>query len=156
TSGSTSEPKLVPLRARHLLAYARDMRRHFALGPDDRSLHVMPMFHAHGLRAALFNALLAGSGVVCLPMLDLDAFFLHLTTFRPTWYSAGFTVHRAILDRVGQHADAVRTCRLRFIRSGSGRLDLHVLRGLETAFEAPVLERYGQSETGTVTANPLP
>jgi acyl-CoA synthetase (AMP-forming)/AMP-acid ligase II/thioesterase domain-containing protein len=156
TSGSTGAPKLVPRRQRHLLAFAEAMEGEYRLGTADRCLHVMPMFHGHGLLASLLAPLLAGGGVVCPDRLDVASFFAHLETFRPTWYTAGYTIHHAVLDHVNSYRDVVRQARLRFIRSGSGRLDPKVIRGLEAAFGAPVVERYGMSEAGNLTYNPLP
>jgi len=156
TSGSTSRPKIVPLRQRLLVAYADISKELYRLGPDDRCVHVMPMFHGHGLLSSMMVPLLSGSGVACPPAADVESFFDHLDRFRPTWYTAGYAIHRAILDRVEAHRDAVARARLRFIRSGSGRLDPAVMHGMEAAFGAPMVERYGMSESGTLTANRLP
>ena len=156
TSGTTAQQKLIPLRMRHFLSSARDMRRTFALGPGDRSLHVMPLFHGHGLRAALLLPLVAGSTVVCVPRFSPDEFLAQLREHRATWYSAGFTIHKAVNEILRDRPEAAHGIRLRFIRSGSGRLEPAVIAGLETAFAAVVIERYGQSETGTVAINPMP
>ena len=145
TSGTTSRPKLVPSRVRHLLSYAESMCRHFELGPTDRCVHVMPMFHGHGMKSSLVNALSAGSGVVCPPVFETEAFFDSLDRFEPTWYSASYTIHQAVLGAVEDHRGAVERSKLRFIRSGSGRLDPKIMKGLEAAFRAPVIERYGGS-----------
>ena len=156
TSGITSEPKLVPMRQRHLLAYARASREHYRLTSADRGLHVMPMFHGHGLKSSLFVPLACGSGVVCAPGFDIPSFFRQIAEFRPTWYSAAASIHRAILERIDEYRDIVRDARLRFVRSGSARLDPKVLAGLEHAFDAPMVERYGMSETCTLASNALP
>ena len=156
TSGTTSGSKLVPIRHRHLLAYARAGREHYRLQSGDRGLHVMPMFHGHGLKSALLVPLASGSGVICSLGFDMPAFFRQLVELRATWYSAAASIHHAVLQRVDEHRDAVRAARLRFIRSGSARLDPKVMAGLEDAFSAPVLERYGMTETCTLTSNPLP
>jgi acyl-CoA synthetase (AMP-forming)/AMP-acid ligase II/thioesterase domain-containing protein len=157
TSGSTSEPKLVPLKVRHLLAYAEAAREHYGFGPGDRCLHVMPMFHGHGLMSSLVVPLANGSGVICSPNFDIPSFFQDMRTLRPTWYSAASSIHHAILAAIDDYRDIAREARLRFIRSGSGRLDPKVMAGLEEAFGAPMVERYGMSETGgTLTSNPMP
>jgi len=156
TSGTTSAHKLVPVRQRHLLAYARASLEHYRLQPSDRGLHVMPMFHGHGLKSALLVPLACGSGVICSRGFDIPLFFRQLAELRPTWYSAAASIHQAVLQCAESRRDAVRAARLRFIRSGSARLDLRVLEGLEDAFGAPVIERYGMTETCTLTANPLP
>jgi thioesterase domain-containing protein len=153
TSGSTAEPKAVPLRVRHLLAYARVSGAHYGLGTNDRCLHIMPMFHGHGLKSCLLVPLANGSGVIVSPDFDVPMFFQLLNAMRPTWYSAAASIHQAIVARAGDYRERARSARLRFIRSGSGRLDPKVMSALEDAFGAPVLERYGMSETGNLTSN---
>ena len=53
TSGTTSRPKIVPLLHRNIAASAEHIRASLELGPEDRSLNVMPLFHIHGLVASL-------------------------------------------------------------------------------------------------------
>lgn len=156
TSGSTDQPKLVPHRSRHVAAYAEVFARAYQLGPADRCIHTMPMFHGHGLESLLLVPLLRGGGVVCPTGFDVPSFFAQIRTFQPTWYSAAYTIHHAILDGIEPYRETAREARLRFIRSGSGRLDPAIMRGLEDAFGAPVVERYGMSEAPTLTYNPLP
>ncbi len=156
TSGTTSAPKLVPMRQRHLLAYAHASREHYRLLPADRGLHVMPMFHGHGLKSTLLVPLACGSAVICSRDFDIPRFFRQVAELAPTWYSAAASIHQAVLQRADAHRDAVRAAHLRFVRSGSARLDPRVMEGLEDAFGAPVIERYGMTETCTLTANPLP
>ena len=60
TSGTTSRPKIVPLRQRNLAASARNIAAHLQLTPADRSLEVMPLFHIHGIMAGLLAPLSAG------------------------------------------------------------------------------------------------
>ena len=76
--------------------------------------------------------------------------------FRPTWFSASYTVHQAILDGIDDHREIARDAKLRFIITGSGPTSAVVVRGLETAFGAPVLNRYSMSETGALTCMPPP
>jgi len=116
----------------------------------------MPMFHGHGLKSSLFVPLVNGSGVIISPDFDVASFFQQMKALRPTWYSAAASIHQAIHGRIDDYRDIAKQARLRFIRSGSSRLDTMVIAGLEEAFDAPVLERYGMSETGNLTANCLP
>ena len=53
TSGTTSQPKVVPLSHANLLASARSVAEALDLGPEDRSLAAMPLFHIHGIVASL-------------------------------------------------------------------------------------------------------
>ena len=156
TSGTTSQQKFVPIRQRHLLAYARASGEFYQLGPSDRGLHVMPMFHGHGLKSSLLVPLASGSGVICTREFDVGSLFRQMAELNATWYSAAAAIHQAILQRVDVDRAAVRAARLRFIRSGSARLDPKVMAGLEDAFGVPMLERYGMSETCTLTSHALP
>ena len=65
TSGTTSSPKLVPLSSENLAASARHIAQALVLNPDDRCLNIMPLFHVHGLMAAVLASLCAGASVVC-------------------------------------------------------------------------------------------
>ncbi|MBL8699050.1 MAG: amino acid adenylation domain-containing protein [Alphaproteobacteria bacterium] len=156
TSGTTAQQKLIAHRMRHLLLSARDMRRSFRLAPGDRSLHVMPLFHGHGMRAALLNPLVAGSTIVCVPGFASAEFFTQLRDHAITWYSASYAIHKTVLDLLRDDPTAAAGVHLRFIRSGSGKLPLDVMFGLEAALGTVVIERYGQTETGNVAVNPLP
>ncbi len=155
TSG-TNEQKFVPIRQRHMLAYACASLRHYGFRSDDRCLHVMPMFHGHGLKSSLVVPLVNGSGVICSREFDIPSFFRQMSVLRPTWYSAASSIHHAIFQRIDEFRDVAKAAKLRYIRSGSGRLDPKVMAGLEEAFGAPMLERYGMSETCTLTSNPPP
>jgi hypothetical protein len=50
--------------------------------------------------------------------------------FRPTWFSASYTVHQAILDGIDDHREIARDAKLRFIITGSGPTSAVVVRGL--------------------------
>jgi len=64
TSGSTGRPKRVPLAHANLSISARNIAHTYALGPDDVSLCVMPLFHVHGLVASTLATLATGGTVV--------------------------------------------------------------------------------------------
>ena len=158
TSGTTSRPKSVPIRQRNLAASARNIISTYQLGPHDAGLCVMPLFHIHGLIAALLSPIAAG-GAAIVPPGGFDAlrFFGWLRDERPTWYSAVPTMHQLLLTRAERNADAIAASPLRFIRSSSAPLPPVVLERLEATFGAPVLESYGMTEaTHQMAANPLP
>jgi oxalate---CoA ligase len=157
TSGTTSRPKIVPLTQANLAASARNIRTTLALTPDDRCLNVMPLFHIHGLMAAVLASLSAGASVVCTPGFNALRFFGWLEEMQPSWYTAVPTMHQAILARAARNREAARRARVRFIRSSSASLPPQVLRDLEAAFACPVIESYGMTEAAhQMTSNPLP
>jgi len=99
TSGTTSRPKIVPLSHANLSASARHVATSLELTSNDLSLNVMPLFHIHGLVAALLASLHGGGGVVCTPGFVAPSFFDWVREFRPTWYTAVPTMHASIVSR---------------------------------------------------------
>jgi acyl-CoA synthetase (AMP-forming)/AMP-acid ligase II/acyl carrier protein len=157
TSGTTSRPKLVPLTQAGLCASARNIGRTLQLGPADRCLNVMPLFHIHGLIGGLLSSLAAGGSVVCTPGFSASDFFRWLEDFSPTWYTAVPTMHQAVLARHARLEAQPRFPRLRFIRSSSSALSPQVMAALEAAFDAPAIEAYGMTEAAhQMASNPLP
>ena len=157
TSGTTSRPKLVPLTHANLAASAAHIGGTLALAPDDRCLNIMPLFHIHGLIAAVLSSLAAGGSVFCTPGFNALRFFAWLEEASPTWYTAVPTMHQAILARAARNAEAVAASRLRFIRSSSSSLPPQVMAELEATFRCPVIESYGMTEAShQMASNPLP
>ncbi|HSL72734.1 MAG TPA: AMP-binding protein, partial [Longimicrobiales bacterium] len=157
TSGTTARPKRVPLTHANLAASAYHICDTLQLSPADRCLNVMPLFHIHGLVAGVLSSLAAGGSVFCAPGLNAPQFFRWLSEAKPTWYTAVPTMHQAVLAQVERHRAIVDEVKLRFIRSSSAALPAGVMRRLEQAFDAPVIESYGMTEAAhQMTSNLLP
>ncbi len=157
TSGTTSRPKIVPLLQRNVAASALHIQASLALSPADRCLNMMPLFHIHGLIAAVSASLAAGASVWCAPGFDAVRFFGWLDTARPSWYTAVPTMHQTILQRAPRNAEIIARARLRFLRSSSASLPGQVMLELAATFNAPVIEAYGMTEAAhQMASNPLP
>ncbi len=157
TSGTTSRPKIVPLLQSNVAASARNIVASLDLTPADRCLNVMPLFHIHGLIAAVTASLAAGGSVWCAPGFDALRFFGWVTEARPTWYTAVPTMHQAILSRAARNRDVIDAHPLRFLRSSSASLPAQVMLELAATFNAPVVEAYGMTEAAhQMACNPLP
>lgn len=142
TSGTTGKPKSVPLLQSNLQASADNVIKAYGLTATDRSVLVMPLFHIHGIVAGLLAPLLAGSCVIIPQEGYGPDFWTHFETHQATWWTATPTHHKILLSfpRPPAHVQA------RFIRSCSSPLAPNLLRELETAFKAPVLEAYAMTE----------
>jgi acyl-CoA synthetase (AMP-forming)/AMP-acid ligase II len=157
TSGTTSRPKIVPLLQSNVAASARNIGASLALTPADRCLNVMPLFHIHGLIAAVSSSLAAGGSVWCAPGFDAMKFFGWMEEAQPSWYTAVPTMHQTILARASRNADTIKNVPLRFLRSSSASLPGPVMEALAATFDAPVIEGYGMTEaTHQMASNPLP
>src|SRR5215831_11570187 len=156
TSGTTSRPKIVPLAHKNIAASASNIRRTLGLTANDRGLVIMPLFHIHGLIAALSAPLSAGAEVCCSPGFNALKFFSWMDEVEPTFYTGVPTMHQAILLRAPGNADVVKNHRLRFIRSSSSALPPTVIAELERVFGVPVVEAYGMTEAAhQMASNPL-
>jgi acyl-CoA synthetase (AMP-forming)/AMP-acid ligase II len=159
TSGSTGRPKRVPLSHANLSVSAGNIARSYALGPDDVSLCVMPLFHVHGLVASTLATLATGGTVVVPGRFRPLSFWRVARDHGVTWYSAVPALHQLLLARAADPTSRrpAGTERLRFIRSCSASLPPRLMHALETAFGAPVVEAYGMTEAAhQMTSNPLP
>lgn len=157
TSGTTSRPKIVPITHRSLCASAFNVGRSLELSAQDRCLNVMPLFHIHGLVAALLASLASGGSVACTPGFRDGQFLPWLNALRPTWITAVPTIHQAILAELARHPAGAAASRLRLVRSSSAALSPAVMRDLEAALQAPVIEAYGMTEAAhQMASNPLP
>lgn len=156
TSGTTSRPKIVPLTQSNVAASAQHIRSSLALGAADRCINVMPLFHIHGLIAAVAASLSAGASIWCAPGFDALKFFGWMKEAKPTWYTAVPTMHQAILTRASRNADVIAETPLRFLRSSSASLPAQVMVALNETFNAPVVEAYGMTEAAhQMACNPL-
>ena len=157
TSGTTSRPKIVPLSQANVCASAANIQATLGLEANDVCLNVMPLFHIHGLMAAVLATLGKGASVFAAPGFDALKFFSRLEHAYPTWYTAVPTMHQAILTRAKRNQEIVDRARLRFIRSSSSSLPPQVLAELEETFGVPVVEAYAMTEAShQMTCNQLP
>lgn len=150
TSGTTGHPKGAMLSHGNLAANALVLHRYWGFRPGDVLLHVLPIFHAHGLFVAIHCALLNGSPMLFEPQFDsVRALELlpEATVFMgvPTYYvrllaEKGFT---------GEISDGMRL----FI-SGSAPLLKETFDEFKTRTGHTILERYGMTEGGMFTSNP--
>jgi acyl-CoA synthetase (AMP-forming)/AMP-acid ligase II len=152
TSGTTSRPKMVPLRQRNVAASARSIAGGYGLGVDDTSYCVMPLFHIHGLVASVLAALASGGCVVIPRRVWPSGVWDHASLHGITWFSAVPTILGKVPTPPGEGITG-----LRFVRSCSSALSPRLWRELEDRFGVPVVEAYGMTEAShQMTSNPLP
>ena len=130
---------------RNVLASAKTVPSWFGLTPQDRCLNVSPVYYSHALTTTVLPPLLTG-GSVALPANPLNVELSEwLGTLRPTWYSAGPTLHLAVLEKARLRPDARTMHSLRLASSAGARLPKDVQESLQSVLGVPVLEHYGSS-----------
>jgi malonyl-CoA/methylmalonyl-CoA synthetase len=151
TSGTTGRSKGAMLTHGNLTSNALALAEAWGFTSEDVLLHALPIFHTHGLFVATNTALVAGASMLFLPRFDAaEAIRLlpRATTMMgvPTFYSR-------LLARPEFDAALVRHMRL-FV-SGSAPLSAETHREFQRRTGHAILERYGMTETGMNTSNPL-
>ncbi len=156
TSGTTAQPKLVPVSQRRLYHAGANIARALSLTAEDRCLNFMPLFHGGGIAASLTASLTAGASIVCTAGFDADQFFDWLAYFQPTWFTAVPAMHRTIVAEARRRRAALPwASSLRFIRSGSAPLPEPLALDLEEVFGVPVIQGYALTEAFQITSTPL-
>jgi oxalate---CoA ligase len=156
TSGTTSRPKLVPLTHGNVSASGHNVATSLGLDSSDICLNVMPLFHIHGLIAAVLGSLSAGGSIYCTTGFNALKIYAWMEDAQPSWYTAVPTMHQAIVARAARNVEAVKASRLRFVRSSSSSLPPQVMADIQATFGCPVVEAYGMTEAAhQMTCNPI-
>ncbi len=151
TSGTTGRSKGAMLSHRNLASNALALHRIWGWAPGDVLLHVLPIFHVHGLFVALHCALLNGSPILFMPRFDAEGVLRLLP--RATVMMGVPTFYTRLLEQPGLTPEISRGMRL-FI-SGSAPLLEETFHAWERRTGHRILERYGMTEAGMITSNPL-
>ncbi|NOT04160.1 MAG: AMP-binding protein [Anaerolineales bacterium] len=153
TSGTTGRPKGAEITHGNLKSNLDALHTAWGWRPDDILLHVLPIFHVHGLFVALHGALNAGATTLLMREFDARKTLQTLVDRRCTVFMAVPTIHNRLLDV--PDAKNFDLSHLRLITSGSDRLPDEVFTGFQQTFGHTLLERYGMTETGMNCSNPL-
>ena len=156
TSATTGRSKLVGLSRANLEASIASTSEALRLTEHDRVLLLSPLFHLQGILSAM-SQLAVGGSAVALCLFHRDEFVWWLDRLRPTWYTCGPTMHRALcslLEGIAPEAAGLRPHSIRFVRSIGAFLSPELAAHLTDVLGAPVLNGYGMTETGVVTSLP--
>ncbi|KUN59119.1 AMP-dependent synthetase [Streptomyces canus] len=154
TSGTTGVPKGVMLDHANIDAMADMGRRALEVGPADRCLLILPLFHVNGIVVSTLVPLLAGASVTIADRFNPQTFFDVVERERPTFFSAVPTIY----SMLAALPDQVRpdTSSLRFGVCGAAPASAELLTRFEARYGFPLVEGYGLSEgTCGSTINPV-
>ena len=150
TSGTTGRSKGAMLSHGNMLSNAVMLKDYWGWKPGDVLMHVLPIFHVHGLFVAVHGALLNGSKMIWLAKFDPKRVLEKLP--QATVFMGVPTLYVRLLAEPGLNRDAARNMRL-FI-AGSAPLLIETFNEWITRTGHTILERYGMSETVMLTSNP--
>ncbi len=159
TSGPTGRPKGAGISHANLAAQQALLGEAWGWQPHDVLLHVLPLHHMHGLAIALLSAVGAGAATCFLPSFDARATWDAMA--RASVFMAVPTIHAKLFaaldaaDAGTQGTWSAHARALRLVTSGSAALPVTVGERWTALTGAYPLERFGMTEIGVGTTNPL-
>jgi malonyl-CoA/methylmalonyl-CoA synthetase len=150
TSGTTGRSKGAMLSHKNLAANAEVLHNYWRFQPGDVLLHMLPIFHVHGLFVATHCLLMNGSPMLFEPRFEAQRALLLLpqaTVFMgvPTYY----------VRLLAETAFTRELCiNMRLFISGSAPLLAETFNEFKRRTGHTILERYGMTEGGMFTSNP--
>ncbi len=151
TSGTTGRSKGAMLTHQNLSSNALTLHRYWGFAPNDVLLHTLPLFHVHGLFVALNTILLNGGKMIFHRKFDAPAAIAAMknaTVFMgvPTYYT------RLLAEPMFAAASCAH---MRLFVSGSAPMLTETFNAFRQRTGHTILERYGMTETGMISSNPL-
>ena len=151
TSGTTGRSKGAMITHRNLASNALALHRSWGFRPDDLLIHMLPLFHVHGLFVACHCVLVNGSAMRFHAKFEARRAIAEFAT--STVFMGVPTFYTRLLAEPGLTREACANMRLFVSGSAPLRAETHIEFERRTGHR--ILERYGMTETGMLTSNPL-
>ena len=153
TSGTTGRSKGAMLSHSNLAANITAVCQAWRWTDADRLLLTLPLFHIHGLGVGLHGTLATGASVDLRPRFDPAEVLAALNRGDISLFFGVPTMYARLL--AAARSRPARTEGVRLFVSGSAPLSPDVFDEFQRVFGQTLLERYGMTETGMLTTNPL-
>ena len=153
TSGSSGEPKGVPLTHRNLLANVCQFGRQLNLPNDSKLLGCLPLFHSFGSTVTLWYPIIEGLDLVTYPTpLETKRLAELIEQYKVNLLIATPTFLRGYMRRV----KAEQLASLRVVVTGAEKLPDSFARSFQDKFNILPMEGYGLTETSPAANVNLP
>ncbi len=149
TSGTTGQPKGAMITHRNLQFNAEAMVEVWQWQRDDILLHVLPLFHVHGLCFAIHCPMMAGSRIAFESEFSVERIMRRMS--QATAIMAVPTIYTRLLSRTDFGHDHCR--RMRLFISGSAPLQPETYAEFKRRTGHRIVERYGMTEAQIITSN---
>ncbi|MDG2474965.1 MAG: AMP-binding protein [Paracoccaceae bacterium] len=150
TSGTTGRSKGAMISHKNLFSNAKTLSHIWHINANDILLHILPIYHTHGLFVAFNSIIYSGASVLFYKNFIVNDVInaLAFTTILmgvPTHYI------RLIAEKKFTKQSAKN---IRLFISGSAPLSSEVHTKFKKITNLAILERYGMTETNMITSNP--
>jgi malonyl-CoA/methylmalonyl-CoA synthetase len=151
TSGTTGRSKGAMLTHNNLWSNTQALIETWGFTRDDVLIHALPLFHTHGLFVALDICLATGAKIILLPKFDADQVIDLMQDATALMGVPTFYTRLLANPRLSRETAAG----MRLFISGSAPLLAETHGQFTERTGHAILERYGMTETGMNTSNPL-
>ncbi|MEW6115268.1 MAG: AMP-binding protein, partial [Thermodesulfobacteriota bacterium] len=155
TSGTTGRSKGAMITHRNLVSNMMALHRSWQWSDRDVLLHVLPLFHVHGLFVALHGGLNAGATIIMHEKFDPARTWQTIGEQRCTILMGVPTMYQRLMNAWEQMDKKPDLSSMRVFISGSAPLLETQFMRFEQNTGVRILERYGMTEAGMITSNPI-
>lgn len=155
TSGTTGRSKGAMLSHRNLVSNMMALHEVWRWTDNDVLLHVLPLFHVHGLFVALHGGLNAGATIIMHEKFDPQRVWQTIEAQRCTILMGVPTMYQRLMNQWEAMEKRPDLSAMRLFISGSAPLLENQFLRFASQTGVPILERYGMTETGMITSNPV-
>ena len=151
SSGTTGRPKGIMLSHDNLRENAETLVQAWGFSASDRLLHMLPIYHVHGLCVGLGCVLMCGASMVWHSRFSDKA---AIAAMRDCTVMMGVPTYYTRLLATPEFGSECSSS-MRLFVSGSAPLLSETFVEFRSRTGHTILERYGMTETGMNTSNPL-
>lgn len=154
TSGTTGQPKRVPITIDAMHHSAQNIARFHALQADDLALNTLPTFHIGAIVDVMLAPFAPQGSVALTSDRSAEGLYSAICGHRPTWVQIVPTLLLHLIENLSpdQMRDVGRS--LRFVRSISAPLPKGLRDRAEDLLGCPIIEMYGMTEAaGQISTN---
>ena len=156
TSGTTGRSKGAMITHGNLIHNLQALHRAWQWSESDVLLHVLPLFHIHGLVVALQGCLLAGASLVLLDRFDPQVVWETMAKESCNVFMGVPTMYQRLSQAWESLPKKPALTNMRLFVSGSAPLSEPLFHRFREQTGHTILERYGMTEAGMIASNPYP
>nr|HID59435.1 ATP-dependent acyl-CoA ligase [Desulfobacterales bacterium] len=150
TSGTTGPPKGVVHVHRSYVLSGQAFLRRVPVGPNDRLLTSLPLFHVNAQFYSTMGSLAADASLILIEKFSSSRFWDQVRRYKATQFSLISVMVRMLLNRPQSSED--RNHAVEWVNTGGAPKDL--IEEFEDRFGVKVIEGYGLTECPLVCQNP--
>jgi malonyl-CoA/methylmalonyl-CoA synthetase len=153
TSGTTGRSKGAAISHKNLFTNIKDLHQAWQWSDRDVLLHVLPLFHVHGLNVATLGCLYAGATMIMFEKFVPSRVWETITDAKCTVFMAVPTIYQRLINEWEKLEFKPDLSSMRLFISGSAPLSDQQFYQFENLTGFRILERYGMTETGMNVSN---